>query len=177
MKLKIYTDGACSKTIGGWAFYIPELNIRVANKAINTTNNRMEMIAVIKALEFIQDANLDCSNYEIYSDSMYVIGGINLNWSKEKNDDLWGKLFFYIDLLSDKNIKFIHVKGHNGTPENEECDKLAVMLSKLWTKKNSQIYANEKEIGKMHGRIQNMLLEEIYQILKYMINMVRHLMI
>lgn len=136
MKIKIYTDGAYSPTqkIGGWAFYIPELNIRVGNKAHNTTNNRMELIAVINALEFIQDCGIK-AHYEIYSDSMYVIGGLTLGWSQAVNEDLWGKLAFYRDLLSDTDIKFIHVKGHNGTPENEEVDKLAVLIRNLWTKK------------------------------------------
>lgn len=129
--IRIYTDGACSNTTGGWAFYIPEFNIRVCNKEESTTNNRMELTAILKALEFIQDLNLDNATYGIYSDSMYVIGGLNLNWSRKINTDLWNKIDFYLDLLADKNIKFFHVKGHNGIKDNEEVDCLAVLARML----------------------------------------------
>lgn len=133
--MDIYTDGSCDTTlgIGGWAFYIPELNMRVGNKAHNTTNNRMELIAVIKALEFIQDCGI-ITSFTIYSDSLYVIEGINGNWKIQTNDDLWGKLFFYKDLLDYLTISYVHVKGHNGDKNNEIVDKLAVQVRKLWEK-------------------------------------------
>ena len=127
-KLQIFTDGAYSpnRDCGGWAFYIPELNIKVCNQEFKTTNNRMELMAVIKALEFIMDSNLEYS-FEIFSDSMYVVGGINLHWSKNANSDLWEKLDFYLDLLADKNITFSHIKGHAGNSNNETADLLAVL--------------------------------------------------
>lgn len=134
MKLKIYTDGSCSPSSrdGGWAFCIPELNIRVCHKEKDTTVNRMELMAVIKALEFITDADLNIATYEIYSDSMYVIGGLTMNWSKEMNSDLWDELEFYINLTADRNVHFIHIKGHSGLPGNEEADKLAVLVRNLY---------------------------------------------
>lgn len=131
--ITIYTDGAYSSTRnrGGWAFYCPELHIRVAGNKDITTVNRMELMAVIKALEFISDSNVPDKEITIYSDSMYVIGGLTLNWSQAINSDLWDQLNMLISLLFDKTFHFIHVSGHAGNEGNETVDQLAVKLSNI----------------------------------------------
>lgn len=127
--LKIYTDGAYSgnRQTGGWGVYIPDINIRIIGNENNTTINRMELTAAIKALEFVSNKKLDV-NIEIYSDSMYLVGGMELGWSKEINKDLWEKLEFFQNNL---NVTFIHIPGHKGIAENEIVDKLAVKASQL----------------------------------------------
>ena len=133
----IYTDGACSGNpgSGGWAAII--LNKSSGQKSkkiggeIETTNNRMELIAIIRALESIPKE----SSLQIFTDSKYVINGIELwikKWKKNdwigsnkkqiKNKDLWMKL----DILSSQfQITWNWVKGHSGNKYNEEVDKLA----------------------------------------------------
>ena len=130
----IYTDGACSGNPGrgGWGFII------INNDNISeyyggeqeTTNNRMEMTAIIQALNTCNN-----NNKLIYTDSKYVINGINEwlpkwkqnNWKtaskKEvKNKDLWKKLD---QLVSNNNINFYYVKGHSGDEYNDRADYLA----------------------------------------------------
>jgi ribonuclease HI len=130
--LKIYTDGSCLRNPGGAGGYCAVITDGEKKAVIKggekeTTNNRMELMAVIKALEKIKN------NYhiEIYSDSRYVVEGINSwmkkwkkwNWDGIANKDLWIR----IDALLQKHIsvKAIWIKGHNGHPENEYCDKIA----------------------------------------------------
>ena len=133
----IYTDGACSGNpgSGGWAAIIfnktSGLKTEKIGGEIKTTNNRMELMAIIEALESIPKY----SKLEIFTDSKYVINGIELwikkwktndwlgsNKKKIKNKDLWIKL----DFLSNQfQIKWSWVKGHSGDKYNEEVDKLA----------------------------------------------------
>lgn len=130
----IYTDGACSGNPGrgGWGFIIIN-NDKISEYCggeQETTNNRMEMTAVIQALNTCND-----NNKSIYTDSKYVINGINEwlpkwkqnNWktaSKKdvKNKDLWEKLD---QLVSNHNINFYYVKGHSGDQYNDRADYLA----------------------------------------------------
>jgi len=132
--IKIYTDGACSGNPGrgGWAaIIIKGDNIeKISGRSENTTNNRMELIAVISALKFTKDQNL-----EIYTDSKYTKDGIEkwiINWKKNgwktankqdvKNKDLWIEL----DLLAQqKKIKWNWVKGHSENKYNNMADELA----------------------------------------------------
>ncbi|MEA2103407.1 MAG: ribonuclease HI [Candidatus Cloacimonadota bacterium] len=134
-KIKIFTDGACSGNPGpgGWGAILKhnDHSKRISGYSPKTTNNQMELTAVIKALEKLKES----CDIEIYSDSKYVIQGMSawiFSWKKRgwknskketvKNMDLWKKL----DKLSNKhNVKWNWVKGHDGHPENEECDKLA----------------------------------------------------
>ena len=133
----IYTDGACSGNpgSGGWAAIIFNKSSGQKSKKtggeIETTNNRMELIAIIEALESIPKN----SRLQIFTDSKYVINGIELwiktwkknNWigsnkKKVKNKDLWTKL----DSLSSQfHIAWNWVKGHSGNKYNEEVDRLA----------------------------------------------------
>lgn len=135
-KITIYTDGACSGNpgVGGWAAILSYKN---RTKELNgyekeTTNNRMEMFAVIQALRALKEP-CEC---EIFSDSQYVVDAINKNWitswqqnnwrtaskSDVKNVDLWKALLFE---MGKHNVTFVKVKGHANVELNERCDKLA----------------------------------------------------
>lgn len=136
-KVTIYTDGACSGNPGkgGYAaVLIYENNVKeISGYEEDTTNNKMEMMAVIKALELIK---FNC-DIEIYSDSSYVVDSVEKGWlygweknnwiksdKKEvKNIPLWKELLKYLRMY---NIKFNKVKGHSTNEYNNRCDKLAV---------------------------------------------------
>lgn len=126
-----YTDGAYSSTKakGGWGVYCPQYKLRMCRGESNTTNNRMEVIAAIKALEFVDESKLPEKNIVIYSDSNYLIETMKGNFKKKTNLDLWDKLEDLKNGLFDKNIAWIHVKGHAGYIENEIVDKLANLVS------------------------------------------------
>lgn len=134
--IKIYTDGACRRNPGnggyGAVLLYTDDNGKTHRKEfsqgyLNTTNNRMELMAVIVAVEAIKwNCNLD-----IYSDSKYVVdafnkkwidGWIKRNWKKVKNIELWQRL---LNALKNHNYKFHWVEGHAGIKENERCDELA----------------------------------------------------
>jgi|UniRef100_UPI003FEEE8CA ribonuclease HI len=136
-KLDIYTDGACSGNPGkgGWGAVLvykgAEKEISGAEK--QTTNNRMELTAVIKALQLLKEP----CEVNLTTDSKYVCDAVNKGWvygwkkkgwikSDKKpalNVDLWEKL---LEQLKIHDVTFNWVKGHNGHPYNERCDKLAV---------------------------------------------------
>lgn len=136
-KVEIYTDGACSGNPGkgGWGAVLvyngTEKEISGAEN--NTTNNRMELTAVIEALRALK---VPCE-VTVTTDSKYVCDAINQGWvyswkkngwkrGKNKpalNPDLWQTL---LDELDKHKVEFIWVKGHNGHPYNERCDALAV---------------------------------------------------
>ncbi|MDO5388611.1 MAG: ribonuclease HI [Clostridia bacterium] len=134
--LDIYTDGACSGNPGAGG-YGAVLLYKGSRKEISqgfrrTTNNRMEMLAVIKALECLKEP----CNVTLYSDSKYVVDSITKGWvygwkkrgwiksdkKKALNVDLWERL---LPLLEKHNVEFIWVKGHADNVENERCDELA----------------------------------------------------
>ena len=130
MKYKAYTDGSYQESVGagGCASVILDESNKVikliCNGYKNTTNNRMEIQAVIEACKWA--INMSITEITIVTDSMYVIGAMSKNWSKKKNSDLWEEL----DLLVEKlNITWTHVKGHSGDKYNELCDALAVEAS------------------------------------------------
>ena len=135
-KIKIYTDGACSKNPGpgGWGAVLIYKSHRkeISGADAQTTNNRMELTAVIKALECLKEK----CKIELFTDSKYVCDSIikgwaeswrNNNWKKSDkkpaiNADLWEVL---LNLISKHDITFNWVKGHAGNIENERCDELA----------------------------------------------------
>ena len=136
--IEIYTDGAysSSRNQGGWAFVVVQNNEVIYKEydgLINTTNNRMEIMGMLKALEWVKQNSVPLP-IKIYTDSMYVIGTLTLNWKMKKNIDLWEKLL----LLVNKDIQYLHVKGHDGNRFNEECDKWAVFASNLLNCKNDK---------------------------------------
>jgi len=139
-KIKIYTDGSSLNNPGPGGLGIVllyEVNGQILKtKKYNegykhTTNNRMELLAVIRALDMLND-KAENLPIEIYTDSQYVSNAINKGWiygwikknfKGVKNPDLWKEL---IEKMSKfKNIKFIWVKGHNNNHYNEICDNLA----------------------------------------------------
>ena len=136
-KIIIYTDGACSGNPGpgGWGALLRygEHEKELSGGEEDTTNNRMEMMAVIKALEVLKG---DGKSVELYTDSKYVMDGVNQwleGWKAKgwktaskkpvKNQDLWERID---SLIQVHNVTFFWVKGHDGNPDNERVDKLAV---------------------------------------------------
>ncbi len=132
-KIQIFTDGACSGNPGkgGYGIVMQFGNIKKELSAAykHTTNNRMELLAVIIALQSIRDKNY---TIDLYSDSKYVCDSINKGWlngwikkgfKDKKNPDLWKNCYAILQTLK---VNFIWVKGHNGHPMNERCDQLAV---------------------------------------------------
>ncbi|MBQ9354346.1 MAG: ribonuclease HI [Clostridia bacterium] len=139
--VEIFTDGACSGNPGpgGWGAILRFGNREkeISGGEINTTNNRMELTACIKALEALKEP---CT-VTLTTDSKYVADGINNGWaiswrannwrkSDKKpalNPDLWENL---LNLLKKHDVTIKWVKGHAGHPENERCDALAVAFYK-----------------------------------------------
>lgn len=138
----IYTDGAYSPTRdqGGIGIVVLKDNKKVleySNMYKRTTNNQMELGAVIIALRLIKKS---CKSILIYSDSQYVIGCATLGWQRKKNVKLWLEYDKQLQRVSElcSNIQFVHVKGHQsgGTLTddakwNNYVDKLAVKASQL----------------------------------------------
>jgi len=142
MKITIYTDGACvgNPGPGGWAAVILFENDKkeIFGGERLTTNNRMELTAAIKALEYCQEsegAQPTLKQIEIYTDSTYLKDGITIwidSWEKNnwktadkknvKNIDLWKKLK---ELSTSNKIEWCWVKGHSNNPMNDLVDKLA----------------------------------------------------
>lgn len=138
--VEIFTDGACSGNPGpgGWCAILRcnGEEKELSGGEAETTNNRMELLAVINGLKAL---NRKCK-VKIYSDSSYVVNGITKGWADgwrangwrkadkkpALNPDLWEQL---LDLLAKHEYEFEWVKGHAGHPENERCDKLAVEFS------------------------------------------------
>ena len=124
--LKIYCDGACSGNPGpgGWAYVIPQFNVEGSGSKDDTTNNRMEITAVNRSLEYLAVHHPDIKDVEIITDSQYVVNTMTLGWKKNKNLDLWTEL----DVVKEKfnSIKFTWVKGHSSNQYNNRCDELAV---------------------------------------------------
>lgn len=141
-KVTIYTDGAARgnpEGPGGYGAIIQFVDSKgsLHEKELSrgyrkTSNNRMEMMAVVAALEaLIRPCEID-----LYSDSQYVVNAFNQNWidhwkkngwvtsakAPVKNKDLWERM---LKAASPHRIRFHWVKGHNGQPENERCDRLA----------------------------------------------------
>lgn len=126
----LFSDGSCLNNpgIGGWAYILKykDKAKKASGAEEETTNNRMELLAVIKGLQALKEA----CNVELYTDSSYVVNAINLwltSWiaqgfKNKKNVGLWRE---YIKASEKHNIKAHWVKGHNGHEENEECDEMA----------------------------------------------------
>ena len=120
----IYTDGSCLSNPngkGGWAAVIideEKLEGLISGCNKSTTNNRMELQAVIEALGFLDD-NDECL---IYSDSQLVINCAVGKWKRNANKDLWE---IYDKNIKNKKVKYEWIKGHNGNEYNELVDKVA----------------------------------------------------
>lgn len=135
-KVILYTDGACSGNpgVGGWGAILMYKGVekRISGAEASTTNNRMEMTAVIEGLKCLKEP----CEVDVYSDSAYTVNGFANGWveawklngfrkSDNKpvlNEDLWRIL---IELVGVHKVKFIKVKGHADNEYNNICDKLA----------------------------------------------------
>ena len=141
--VEIFTDGACSGNPGpgGWGAVLRYNGVEkeLSGGEANTTNNRMELSAVIFALEALKEP----CHVVLYSDSQYVCNALKLGWAKKwrangwmrnkkdkaLNPDLWERL---LRLCEIHVVEVNWVKGHAGHPENERCDRLAVAAAEKY---------------------------------------------
>ncbi len=144
-EVTIYSDGACSGNPGpgGWGTILDYKGNRkeLSGGEEHTTNNRMELTAVIEGLKALKEP----CRVKIITDSQYVFNGISLGWAaswkannwrkKDKkpalNPELWDEL---LGLVAKHDVTFEWIKGHAGHPENERCDELAVAESQKYIK-------------------------------------------
>ena len=141
MNSVIYTDGSSrgNPGPGGWGAIIATENdvIELGGRESHTTNNRMELTAAIKALDFI--STLPASAWLVYTDSEYVMKGITIwvyNWQRKGwrtankkpvlNQDLWQEL---LRLAEGRNVEWEYVRGHQGVSGNERCDEIATSFA------------------------------------------------
>ena len=149
-KVSLFTDGACSGNPGpgGWAFILrcerTDKELERSDGVPETTNNQMELMAVIRGLEALKEPCV----VTLYADSSYVLQGMqkwmagwkSRGWKRKdgsklvpvKNVELWRQLD---DLMQRHHIDFEHVKGHSGHLENERCDELSVTAYQKYLKK------------------------------------------
>jgi len=142
MKVNVYTDGACSGNPGKGGYgilmeWVGKPYVKEFSEGFRlTTNNRMELLAVIVALEQLKKEGLVVV---VYSDSKYVVDSVEkkwvFNWVKKgfkdkKNADLWRR---FLLVYKKHQVKFIWIKGHNEHRQNERCDQLAVKAAKKET--------------------------------------------
>lgn len=140
-EVELFTDGGCSGNPGpgGWAFILrhpaSEKELEKSGGEADTTNNRMELTAVVRGLETLKKP----SHVKLMTDSVYVGKGLmewmpkwkangwrrreGTQWKEVKNEDLWRKLDA---LIQRHKLTYIRVAGHSGHPENDRCDELAV---------------------------------------------------
>jgi len=132
-EITIYTDGAASGNPGKGGYGVVLISGRHRLEKSEgyrlTTNNRMELLAVITGLESLK---IPGSNVVIYTDSRYVADSVEKGWvfrwesktfKKKKNPDLWIR---FLKAYRKHNVRFVWIKGHASNPENELCDRLAV---------------------------------------------------
>jgi len=149
--VEIYTDGSCKGNPGpgGWAaiIIVSDKKIRISGFEKDTTNNRMELLAALKALQSLRNP----TQVNLHSDSSYLINGMNewlISWKKRywktsakkpvKNIDLWQEL----DKMNNKHdVKWSWVKAHNNQVINEECDTIA----KLEIERNTKDEESDKK--------------------------------
>ena len=134
--MNVYTDGACrgNPGPGGWGVYIKDLHTELNGSDVNTTNNKMELMAVIQALEYLKNENIQ-TKIILHTDSQYVKNGIQTwiySWIKNgwktankkpvKNVELWKTLYA---ISQQSEIEWKWVKGHSGDFGNDKADELA----------------------------------------------------
>jgi ribonuclease HI len=149
-EVELFTDGACSGNPGpgGWAFILrhPSSNKEMESSGgePQTTNNRMELTAVVRGLETLKKP----SHVTLLTDSVYVGKGLSewlpkwkangwrrregKQWKEIKNEDLWRRLD---ELVACHQLAYVRVAGHSGHPENDRCDELAVAAYQQFLKR------------------------------------------
>ena len=163
--IKVYTDGGCNNTtdrIGAYANVILQDDEIIAQNTQafeNTTNNVMEMRALLNALQYLVKNKLNDESVEVFADSQYVINGLTQwinGWKKSnwKNGTVANKLLWIqLDNFYNKfsNIHFTWVKGHNNNKYNELCDSMCTSsMKKLQLEKNPQSYIDENKTEKKY---------------------------
>ena len=136
--ISLFTDGAASGNPGPGGYGVilrcGKYEKEMSGGFALTTNNRMELLAVITGLEAIKWEHADVT---VYTDSAYVVNAVNNRWlfqweskqfAKKKNPDLWKR---FLIIYRKHAVKFIWIRGHAGHPENERCDRLAVAAREL----------------------------------------------
>jgi ribonuclease HI len=136
-EITIYTDGAASGNPGPGGYGVILIygrhRLEKSEGFRLTTNNRMELMAVIAGLESLK---IPGSRVKVYTDSKYVVDAVEKGWlfqwesrsfRKKKNQDLWMR---FLKAYRNHKVKFIWIKGHNDNPENENCDRMAVEACK-----------------------------------------------
>ena len=152
MSIVIYTDGSAKGNPGNGGYGIVMMSGSYRKELKQgfklTTNNRMELLAVIIALESVKKEN---SEITIYSDSKYVVDAVNKKWvfgwekknfNKKKNPDLWIR---FLKIFKKHIVTFIWIKGHAENVENEKCDYLAVSAAENEQLKIDTWYENSKK--------------------------------
>lgn len=151
MLIYIYTDGAAKGNPGPGGYGVllksgPHMK-ELSEGFRLTTNNRMELLAVIKGLEAIKTKG---SEVVVVSDSKYVVEAVEKGWlwnwikigfKNKKNKDLWIR---FVNIYRQHKVKFQWIKGHNGHAENERCDQLAVAAAEQKVLLIDQVYEDEK---------------------------------
>lgn len=155
--VEIYTDGASRGNPGPGGYGVVLLanghRKELAKGFRLTTNNRMELMAVIAGLEALKKKDLSIT---IYSDSKYVVEAVEKGWvfqwnmkedfAKKKNPDLWKR---FLKLYEYQNINFIWVKGHSTNKENNRCDQLATEAADNFELEIDEVY--EREVKNKQG--------------------------
>lgn len=151
-EITIYTDGASSGNPGPGGYGVVLISGRHRLEKSEgfrlTTNNRMELMAVITGLEALKIAG---SKVVIYTDSKYVADAVEKGWvfqweskafKKKKNPDLWMR---FLNIYREHKVRFVWIKGHANNPENERCDRLAVEASQKSNLNEDTGYNSEEE--------------------------------
>jgi ribonuclease HI len=152
MSVIIYTDGAAKGNPGNGGFGIVLISGKHRKEISEgfrlTTNNRMELLAVIIGLESLKSNK---ESVTVFSDSKYVVDAVNKKWvfgwekknfNKKKNPDLWIR---FLKIFKKHNVIFIWIKGHSENIENERCDYLAVSAAEKSSLKVDSWYENSKK--------------------------------
>ncbi|NOZ46414.1 MAG: ribonuclease HI [Chlorobi bacterium] len=155
-KIVIYTDGAASGNPGPGGYGIVLISGKhrkeLSEGYKHTTNNRMELLAVIVALESLKQEGSDVT---VYTDSKYVVDAVEKKWvfnwavknfKKKKNPDLWKR---FLKIYPKHNVKFVWVKGHADTAENNRCDELAVQASQKYNLLTDKGYEEQIDSSKL----------------------------
>ncbi len=150
-EITIYTDGASSGNPGpgGYGVVLIYGKHRLEKSAGYklTTNNRMELLAVIEGLEALK---INGSSVVVYTDSKYVADSVEKGWvfqweskafKKKKNPDLWIR---FLKIYRKHKVRFVWIKGHANNPENEKCDQLAVEASKGFLLEDTGYYPEDE---------------------------------
>lgn len=153
-KVTVYTDGACSGNPGPGGYGVVLISgphrKELSGGFTLTTNNRMELLAAIVALESLKKPGTEVT---LYTDSQYLVNAVNKGWlfnweqkrfAKKKNPDLWIR---FLEVFRKHRVKLIWVKGHNDNLENERCDTLAVTASKRTNLATDTGYVSDEQVS------------------------------